>query len=373
MERFPVCVIGVGPAGACYLKEIKRDWRIQVVGLVNRSPERRQAVSAETGVPGFATLEELLAAVPVRPRLAVISTANATHKDFAIACLKAGLDVFCEKPMAMTLDDCQAMLAEEKTSGRSLQIAFEYRYGSVTRRLHELIRQGFFGELTCLDVVDSRGHWWPESPDTPLSGVKRLNADQDGGPVIHCGVHLLDLMRAYVGEVASVQAFVPRRSIAFYPSNMPDHVNLQLRFASGASGSLTIYHNLGGTWYRAVPPFNPNYHAVPGHRMDLALTGTGGSALAEIYSDCLHLNVFDVPARETRYLRTERFDHQHPNVSHHNTGAMIVEFALRCRDGLGPLHSAADSLRTTALTLACEAAVQAAIADGWTSGLHRLG
>ncbi len=367
MERYPICVMGAGPAGHNYLKSLLADWRLEVVGFTNRSVERRQRVAAETRVPGFADLAELLANAPRRPEAVVIATANPTHRDFAIAALEAGLHVFCEKPMAMNLPDCEAMLAAERASGRCLQIGFEYRYGTMTARLKELQEQGFFGETRCIDIVDSRGHWWPDNPDTPVERVWRLNPEIGGGPIIHCGIHELDLLRYYAGEVTALQAFVPQRSIGFYPEQIPDHVNLQLRFAGGCTGSFSLYHNIAPTWYRPLAPHTPNYHAVPGHGLDIVITGTGGSAVAEIYREQLHLNQFDYDEHETRYLRSEHFGHQHPNVSHHNTPRMIIEFCLRMRDGRSPLHSATDSFRTTKLGFAAENAVQQAIANGWSS------
>ena len=367
MSRFPVCVIGVGPAGRNYLRELRTVWDVEVVGLVNRGVERREAVSRETGVPGFASLKDLLAGVSVRPRLAVIATANTTHKDLAIEAMEAGLDCFCEKPMAMTLDDCRLMLDAERRTGRRLQIGLEYRYGSMTSRVKALQDEGFFGTVRSVDAIDSRGHWWPERPDTPVEEVWRLNRATGGGPVLHCGIHQLDLLRHYAGEVAEVQAFCPPQSLAFYPADIPDHFTLHLRFRGGAAGSLTVYHNIGPTWYRPIPPWVPRYHEVPGHFMDLRLTGSGGAAVAELYSEQLHLARYDIEHRETVYERSESFGHHHPNRSHHDTTGMIVRLCRSLAQGGGVLHSAEDSYRTTVLGMVCEEAVQEALSSGWTS------
>lgn len=372
MDRFPLAVIGAGPAGANYIDTLRQDWRLQIVGFTNRSPERRRRVAQSSGLPGYADLKTLLAEAPVRPRLVVIATANPTHKDFAIEAMEHGCDVFCEKPMAMNLDDCRAMLAVERRTGRQLQVGFEYRYGSMTARLKKLLDAGDFGSLTNLDISDSRGHWWPDDPDAPEEQVWRLNPAIGGGPLLHCGIHQIDLLRYYAGEVAEVQAFVARKSLCFYPDGIPDHLNLQFRFVGGATGSFTLYHNIAGTWYRPIPRHHPDYHSVPGHHMDLILTGSAGSAICELYREELHLNAFDHDNRETRYLRTESFGHQHGNVSHHNTPQMIIDTALRLRDGQSVLHSADDSYRTTQLGLICEELVQEAIADGWSSQRLRL-
>ena len=116
-------------------------------------------------------------------------------------------------------------------------------------------------------------------------------------------------MRYYAGEASAVQAFVPPNSLNFYPDGIPDHLTLEIRFASGATGSFRLYHNIAGTWYRPIPPHTPVYHKVPGHGLDIILTGKKGSAIAEIYKENLHINSFDHDNRETVYLRTETFGH----------------------------------------------------------------
>ena len=67
-EKYPVAIWGVGPAGGNYLRAMCQDWRLNVVGLINRNEERRNKASKQTGVPGFANLQDLLAnGTDVRP------------------------------------------------------------------------------------------------------------------------------------------------------------------------------------------------------------------------------------------------------------------------------------------------------------------
>ena len=338
--RFPVAVLGAGPAGQGYIRDLSRDHRLEVVGFTNRSEPRRVAVAKEFGLPGYANLAELLADVSVQPQAVVIASANATHAAFAIEALAAGLHVFCEKPMAMSLEDCEAMLAAEAQSGKALQIAFEYRYGSMTWRLHELQQQGHFGDLKQVYITDSRGHWLVDNTIEP-EAMDKLDPKRGGGPMIHCGIHELDLMRFYAGDVAELQAFVPPHALPWYPDYCPDQMTLQVRFESGASGSFQLFHNIAPTWYHPMPAWVPKYHAVPGHHLDLVLAGTAGCAYARIYGEELHLAEYDAELRETKYLRTESFGHHHPDTTHHNMSGMAIDFLLSVAAGKGALHSAA--------------------------------
>ena len=116
-----------------------------------------------------------------------------------------------------------------------------------------------------------------------------------------------------------------------------------------------------------MPAWVPKYHTVPGHHLDLILAGTAGCAYARIYGEEVHLASYDTELRETRYLRTEKYDHHHPDVTHHNMSGMAIDFMLSVAAGHGALHSAEDSFKTTRLGLVAQEAIDQAIASGWTS------
>ena len=89
-------LLGAGPAGANYIRELQRIWDLDLVGFTNRSEGPRTKVSQQTGKPGRKPTRTFDQS-PVRPKMVVIATANTTHEDFEA--LEAGLDVFCEKPI----------------------------------------------------------------------------------------------------------------------------------------------------------------------------------------------------------------------------------------------------------------------------------
>ena len=188
-------------------------------------------------------------------------------------------------------------------------------------------KQGFFGEIKQVFITDSRGHWLTDPTIAPEE-MDKLDPQRGGGPMIHCGIHELDLMRFYGGEIAELQAFVPPHALPWYPDYCPDQMTVQCRFASGASGAFHLFHNLGSTWYNSIPHWVPKYHEVPGHGLDITLIGTKGCAMAQIYGEQLHLAQYDEDVRDTRFLRTEHYAHHHPDMTHHNMGGMAVQFML---------------------------------------------
>jgi predicted dehydrogenase len=356
-ERVTVAIVGGGRVGHGFLGHLAREERwIQTVGVVTRNAARQRELSNEFGVPAFGSVDALLETT--RPDVVCVVNANEDHAPATLAALKAGAHVLCEKPMAPTLAECEAMVAAEKASGKHLQIGFEYPFGTMTKRLRQLVDEGFFGAVTWASVLDSRGHWWSGDPHTDGSEYWKLDRARGGGIVFHCGIHQLDLIRGYLGDMESVTAFVAdQKPLPYYPDDVPSNVTLMLKAKSGAVANFQIFHNRAPTWYRENPPFHPDWRQAPGHEFNISLVGTAGSCDMRIYEEKLHLFRFDHEKKDTVFERTEVFSPNHPNKSHHDMTGLLLNFIQRVRDGLGALVPASDALETMRLAYACEDAI----------------
>lgn len=136
----------------------------------------------------------------------VIGVPNYLHQPLAIDALQAGKDVFLEKPMALTLEECQTIASVAESTSRILQIGFVHRYTGVGKLAKELAASGKLGEIYAAKAnlflrrsVPGLGKWFTTKE---LSG---------GGALIDVGVHLVDLANHIMDfpEVESVtgQAF----------------------------------------------------------------------------------------------------------------------------------------------------------------------
>ncbi|MFP4156279.1 MAG: Gfo/Idh/MocA family protein [Opitutales bacterium] len=354
--KIKIAIYGTGRAGLGFLKFLQESG-YAVSGLITSSRERAEGIEQETGVPGFVSLDELLEAVP-DTTVALIANANDRHKEATIESLARGLHVYCEKPMAPTLEESRAMLEAEQASEGSLQIGFEYIHSLMPRRVRELRDEGFFGQVLTAGCLDSRGHWWAGKPDAPFEKQVKLRREVGGGIVFHCGIHQLDMLRAYLGEFEEVQAYrSASNALPYYPEDVPDHVQIMLRGAGGKLGSLEIFHNRAPTYYRSPLPEGRAYHELPGHEFRLSLTGSGGSCLADFYGAKLHLFKFDHERKETQLIGTEDFSDHPQNDLHHDMNGMLLRYLKRIERGEGPLTPAADAYKTMELATAVETSI----------------
>lgn len=344
-----VGIVGGGRVGESFLRSLQNEAGIALVGIVAGQPLRRAELTEKYRVAAFPDVAALL---PTRPDFVCVVNATEDHASATIAALEAGAHVYCEKPMALTLADCEAMLAAEKRSGRQLQIGFEYMHGTMTSRLRQLVREGYFGELTWASVLDSRGHWWSDPPDAERPW--KLDRQRGGGIIFHCGIHQLDMIRCYLGPIVEITAYrPPRNALPYYPPDVPDNVTLILRAQSGAVANFQVFHNRAPTYYREVPRFQPDWRQTPGHEFTVTLVGTAGSCLMDIYGEKLHLFRFDHDRKDTRFDRTEVFGPNHPDKSHHDMHGLLMKF-LRSGRAVDP---ATEALETMRLAFAAEHAI----------------
>ncbi|GAB4167854.1 MAG: hypothetical protein Fur0032_05970 [Terrimicrobiaceae bacterium] len=271
--------------------------------------------------------------------------------------------------MAVTPAECEEMVRAAEASRGSLQINLEYIHSKMPRRLLELQAAGFFGELVSASCTDSRGHWWSDPPDADPESQVRLRRALGGGIVFHCGIHQLDMLRAFFGNFATVRAFRSlRNSLPYYPPDVPDHVFLALETADGRTASFEIFHNRAPCWYRRYPQVPVNWATVPGHEFRLSLMGTEASCLADFYGAKLHLFRYNHAAKDTILERTEDFSADPQNELHHYMTGFLRRYLDNIAARRGPLVPARDALETMRLAFAAEES----IISGQPVGIARL-
>jgi predicted dehydrogenase len=169
---------------------------------------------------------------------------NNLHAEPCIVAAQAGKHVFCEKPLARTGDEAQAMLEAATKAGVKHQVAFNYRFVPAVRQAYELITSGALGRIYHFRAVYLQEWIMPNYNQTM---IWRLRKDQAGsGALGDLGAHIIDLARFLVGEVKSVSAmtrtFVTERPLGdgtgMGKVDVDDCFAAAVEFANGAIGTL---------------------------------------------------------------------------------------------------------------------------------------
>ena len=199
MGRIKVGVIGTGSISVEHLNAYKKLPEAELYALCDLNEELLQKRGEEYGVDRLYTNFEDMLKLKELDAVSVCAW-NAAHAPLAIAALKAGKHVLCEKPMALNSKQAEQMLAAAKESGKLLMIGFVRRFGNDCEILKDFIRQGAFGDIyyakaTYLRRKGNPGGWFG---DKSRSG---------GGPLIDLGVHVIDLTRYLMGNPKPVSVY----------------------------------------------------------------------------------------------------------------------------------------------------------------------
>jgi len=131
----------------------------------------------------------------------IVSTPPSLHAEMCIRALQAGKHVLCEKPLARTPDECEAILNAAEKHGRFLATGFNYRFYPSVLKARALLDAGVIGELDHIRSytgysATAHDHDWLHDVDVMGGGALRDN-----------GIHLIDLTRYFLGDVAEVKGF----------------------------------------------------------------------------------------------------------------------------------------------------------------------
>jgi predicted dehydrogenase len=230
-------IIGTGAVARYHIRSYLATPGARVVAVCDILPERAQAVAAEFGIPGVdARVEDLLA----RPEVDAVSicTPNSSHAPAAIAAARAAKHILCEKPLALTLADADAMLAEARRAGIIHMVNFTKRPFPGIAQLKALLEAGELGEVLQIEASYLQG-WLLSTAvgDSTSRHIWRLDRQISGSGVLgDLGSHLIDLGHHLVGPIAQVAGLMEVKAERSASGGLDDHVSFLARFAGGGSG-----------------------------------------------------------------------------------------------------------------------------------------
>ena len=175
--------------------------------------------------------------------LVAITTPNVLHAEMALAALAAGKHVYCEKPLAPTVDEARAMTLAAERAGVVTAVGFNYLKNPMLALARKIIASGDIGEVRTFRGIHAEDYM--TDPAQPWSW--RLDPAGGGGALADLGSHILATARFLVGPVTSVLGDVVTaihsRPVAAgaaerRPVAVDDVARAHLRFANGATGSV---------------------------------------------------------------------------------------------------------------------------------------
>ena len=224
-EPLRVASIGLGRWAAVLAEGMRQVPELQIAGCFTRSGERRASFARKYDCRAYPSYEAVLADEGIGA--VVLTTPHSGHHAQILAAAEAGKNVFAEKPLALTVEDCRSAIGACRRAGVALMVGHCWRWMGPVRRAKEMIEAGELGE-----VVQASGHFGnPRALDLGQEAWRDAPEESPGGPLTGPGFHLLDIFHYLLGPVERVSASFRQR---LPQGRVPDTALATLAFASGA-------------------------------------------------------------------------------------------------------------------------------------------
>ena len=229
MAKIKLGIVGFGFMGHCDADMMNNFDDIELVAVADTNPE--QLKDAPEGVETYSNIDEMLEKADIN--VLMVSTPNPSHPEMVIKGAKAGKNIICEKPAAMSIEAFDEMVAACKEAGVLFTVHQQRRWDTDYRIMKEVFDQKLVGDMYVIKSqlygFNGNMHDWHVYPE------------MGGGMLYDWGVHLIDQILYMVpGKITSVYADL--RNVI--NEKVDDYFNILIKFDSGVTAEIEL-----GTYY----------------------------------------------------------------------------------------------------------------------------
>lgn len=327
-------IVGAGMIAEFHATAVSQVPEARLVSIYSRRPEQSAEFAGKWGIKAAASVEELCRDPQVQA--VCITTPSGSHAESAIPLLKAGKAVLCEKPMDVTLEAVDGILAAAREGGGVLAGVFQNRLGRGAQLLKQAVSAGRFGRLSLSSAYIK---WWRSDAYYTSSTWKGTWALDGGGAMMNQGIHAVDLLQWLVGLPKRVAAFSATRAHPMIETE--DTLSATLQFPDGSLGVIEA----------ATSSF-------PGSDLRIEICGDKGSA-ALVNDKIVRWDFAEPLPGDEEVLRNEHSgkigggtaDPKAISVEGHRR--LVEDLACALRDKRAPMIPGEEARRAVSLVLAC--------------------
>lgn len=269
-----VGLIGCGEIAAFHAEALQRSGKARVVATFDRQPERAQSLASRTGAKAVSHMEDLLADPSVGA--VYVLTRHDSHAQIILQSIAAGKRVFCEKPLALSMEDARSVVQAAQKAAASIMVGFNYRWVPAVRLTRAWARERGT-PMRSLQLTFATSPFLEAWPGLP----------EEGGGVMPClGSHAMDLACFLVDQrPVRISAFSARLRLP--DPYLPDTGAVLMQMEGGTLCSLTFHDHAPITYTRYGT----------GERSHLVRAEVYGEGWAAIIDDIQQVRFFDESGR----------------------------------------------------------------------------
>lgn len=342
-RRVKVAILGCGAMGNTIVESITGSPYLDTIVGYDISADALSRMREKHGVAVSDDLDAVLADEQVK--LVYVASSSNAHVPLSIAAMRAGKAVMTEKPVGLTFEEMDALVAAQKETGAFVQVGLECRYSKVYRLAKEIIDNGEIGEPANYHFTYScspyaQGNW----------RVYKANS----GSMIHEKLcHYIDIVRWWNGSRVSqyIDTSAPN-AIPYF--EIEDNVHLSYAFENGAVSQLFFAMTAAPTGNADMIHMNQDLfdQDQDGHKLNFIVTGTKGAFEIDVFQRQLrvyrHAGDTTLSGNAAVITRIERWQKDQDHEYFHNTRDQNRDIIRRVALGEPPsiaLEDAAETMR----------------------------
>ncbi len=219
MKKQRIAIVGTGGRALSFTEPVASTYREfnTLVALCDVSPTRMAYHNemlarqwSHPPAPAYAATDFDRMLLEQRPDTVVVCSKDSTHHDYIVRSLRAGCNVITEKPMTIDAEKCQAILEAQRTTGRQVRVAFNYRWGQFRTKVKELLSTGAIGRIHSVNLE----YLLDTSHGADYFRRWHAHRAESGGLFVHKSTHHFDLVNWWLDAVPT-QVFA-HGDLAFY-------------------------------------------------------------------------------------------------------------------------------------------------------------
>ncbi len=224
-------IIGAGMIAGFHARAIAALAGAELAAVYARRADAAAEMTQQFGGTAYSDLDAFLQHDGLD--VVTICTPSGAHLEPAIAAARAGKHVICEKPLEVTTDRIDQMIAACREANVSLAGIFPRRFNPATDHFRDAVAAGRFGRIALADAIVK---WWRPQSYYDSGAWRGTWALDGGGALMNQSIHTVDLLLHIMGDVESVRAHT--RLIAHEGIEVEDTATAMLTFKSGALGTV---------------------------------------------------------------------------------------------------------------------------------------
>ncbi len=314
-----IAIAGPGKVGHLHARASQLLPGVELVAVWGRDRAKAEAFAAQYG-PTVGAYDDLPAMVSrERVDLVIVTTTHMAHAAPTIAALEAGANVLVEKPMAISLADCDAMIDAAQRTNRLLSVVSQRRFYEPCRRMRAAIDAGKIG-LPALGTVQLYG--WRDEAYFRSDPWRGTWADEGGGVLVNQSPHQLDLLLWYMGQ--PVEVYGQWANLNHPYIEVDDTALAIVRFRNGGLGNIIVSNSQKPGLFGKVHVHGSNGASVGAQTEGGAMFIAGKTSIAEPPVN----DLWTVPGEEAELARWRTED----TTFFQQTDATLYYFAQQIAD-----------------------------------------